>query len=95
MDLPIDFEVNYLWVALIFSFLLVPLILIIFKRWWIVIVQTILIAAVSGFVTYTNLYGLALQGNDLYFAVFYGAIFVYFALGLYALIESLYRKFAM
>lgn len=94
MDLPIDFQVNYLWVALIFSFVLVPLILIIFKRWWIVILQTILIASVSAFVTYTNLYGIDLQGNDLYFALFYGVVFTYFALGLYALIESLYRKFA-
>lgn len=93
MDLPINFQINYLWVALIFSFLLVPLILVIFKRWWIVIMQTALIATVSGFVTYTNLYGIDLQGNDLYFAIFYAAVFIYFALGLYALVEALYQQF--
>lgn len=94
MDLPIDFQINYVWVGLIFSFLLVPLILVIFKRWWIVITQTIIIATISAFTTYMNLSNIEVQSNDLYLAIFYGAIFIYFALGIYALIESLYRKYA-
>jgi uncharacterized membrane protein len=94
MDLPIDFQINYIWVVLIFSFILVPLILIIFKRWMLVISQTLIIACVSTFVTYLNITGIDMSSNDMYFGFFYFSVFIYFSLGLYALLESLYRKFA-
>ena len=63
MNFPINFELNFIWVLLIASFIFLPMILMICKRWLLVISQTILIALLSVFITYLSMTGMQVDGD--------------------------------
>lgn len=91
LSLPLGIEINELWLVLVASFVFVPILLIIFNRFGIVFIQMILIACVSGYLTYLNIQNIAMDSSDLNLIIIYGCIFLYLAVGLYALLESLYK----
>lgn len=91
--MPFDFDLNIWWILLIASFVLIPIILILFNRFWIVLCQTIIIGGISAFLTFLNLTGSTMQENQSFQLIFYGMLIVYLALGLYSLLETIYRSF--
>lgn len=91
--MPFDVELNIWWILLFSSFILIPIILIIFNKFFIVFLQTIIIGSMSGFLTFLNLNNNTIEDNSTFQIVFYGLLIIYLALGLYSLLETIYRSF--
>lgn len=91
--MPFDVELNMWWILLISSFILIPVVLIIFNKFFIVFLQTLIIGSMSGFLTFLNLNDNTIQDNSTFQIIFYGLLIIYLALGLYSLLETIYRSF--
>lgn len=94
MELPLGIYIDIKWIILVVAFIATPILMLLFNKIFILVLQTIIAGGISLFITFLNIQNQTITSNDAYIWIIYGGIFVYLILALYAIIESIYNAFA-